>query len=68
VSFLTTPQVDALLTLRQHWDEREIVIVGATAVRYHLNREWRETRDLDLSIMTSVEGYADVLTNLPGWA
>ena len=68
VSFLTAHQASALRTLRETWDEDEIVIIGAAALRYHLGHEWRETHDLDLSIATSVERHAAVLADLPGWA
>jgi len=68
VSFLTEYQAGALRTLRETWGEDDIVIIGAAALRYHLGKAWRETDDLDLSIATSVAGYAAVLAGLQGWA
>ena len=67
MNFLTNHQCDALRTLRETWAADEILIVGAAALRYQLGYEWRETHDLDLAIVTSIESHVVVLANLPGW-
>jgi len=64
---LAPDQVVVLRDLRRVWPEDKFVVIGATAVGFHLDFCWRTTRDLDLSIAADIEECQEALENRPGW-
>lgn len=63
----TSDQVQALRDLAALWGRDSIVLVGASALACSIDMNWRETRDLDVSVAISIDEYPGGLRDLPGW-
>lgn len=66
-SHFTSDQVQALRDLDTLWGRESIVLVGASALGCSIDMNWRETRDLDISVAITIDDYPGGLSDLPGW-
>ncbi len=64
----SSDQVRALRDLDALWGPDSMVLVGATALACSIEMNWRETRDLDISVAMSIDDYPGGLSDLEGWA
>lgn len=55
-----------LTALGSVWGPDRFIVIGASAVAYHIGLTWRGTLDLDLSVAAGIEKYATDLEGL-GW-
>jgi predicted nucleotidyltransferase len=65
---LTPDYARALVEVGSLWASGEAVLIGASALLLRLDTEWRTTRDLDLVVVSSVEGLDDAFARLSGWS
>ena len=65
---LSSAQIAALRELRSIWPEEKLVIIGATALAFFIEMDWRETRDLDLTISVGMAGLPGELASRSDWA
>jgi len=65
---LSEPQLETLRDLAACWGTGRFVLIGAQALGCFLELDWRETQDIDVTVMTSVSEYPAGLEALPGWA
>jgi predicted nucleotidyltransferase len=65
---LSEPQLETLRDLRACWGTGRFVLIGAQALGCFLHLGWRETQDIDVTVMTSVSEYPAGLDALPGWS
>ena len=54
---LTETQVTAVRELAQAWPDRKLVIIGATALGFYLDMQWRKTADVDLAIAIELDEF-----------
>lgn len=59
---LTAEQLDAVRALRAIWPRTRMALVGAAALAFHIDMNWRNTADLDLAIAVS---QSDLETSQP---
>ena len=55
----TPEQENALRTLKRVWATEKFVLIGASAISYLLGLEWHQTKDLDLILAVSINGYPE---------
>jgi predicted nucleotidyltransferase len=65
---LSSAQIAALRELRSIWPEEKLVIIGATALAFFIEMDWRETRDLDLTISVGMSAFPGELASRSDWA
>ena len=63
---LSPAQIAALVEVSQIWPGLQIVIIGATALGFHVEMRWRQTADLDLVIAVGVDDL-QAIAQRPGW-
>ena len=64
---LTSKQIKALRDLEQVWPDRNVVIIGATALGFYYDMTWRQTADVDLILAVEFKEFPGPLANLQGW-
>ncbi len=64
---LTDDQLGAIRALRQLWPVKRLVLIGASALGFHLEMRWRKTNDLDVAVAVEVDDIERAMTSLPGW-
>lgn len=64
---LTVEQVETLRDLARCWGREGFVLIGARAIGCFVPLSWRETEDLDVTVMTSLADYPAGLDDLPEW-
>lgn len=64
---LSEPQLETLRDLAACWGTGRFVLIGAQALGCFLELGWRETQDIDVTVMTSVSEYPAGLEVVPGW-
>jgi len=63
---LSPAQIAALVEVAQIWAGCQIVIVGATALGFHVEMRWRQTADVDLVVAVGVDDL-QAIAQRPGW-
>jgi len=63
---LSSAQRDALKVLVDLWVDRDVVLVGAMALGFHVAMD-RGTEDLDLVVSLSIDDFPGGLAGLAGW-
>jgi len=58
--------VTAVRELAQAWPDRKLVIIGATALGFYLDMQWRKTADVDLAIAIELDEFPGPLEQY-GW-
>jgi predicted nucleotidyltransferase len=64
---LTPAQISALRELGEVWPGRDVVIIGATALGFYYDMEWRKTADVDLVVAVEIDEFPGRLAERPGW-
>jgi predicted nucleotidyltransferase len=64
----TADQVSALQTLIRIWSVNRFVLIGASAMRWHIGERSRTTQDIDLILGVSLQRYPAGLQTEPGWS
>ena len=64
----TADQVRALQTLVRIWSIERFVLIGASAMRWHMGERSRATHDIDLILRVSLDRYPAGLETEPGWS
>ena len=64
---LTPPQISALRELGEVWPGRDMVIIGATALGFYYDKDWRKTADVDLVVAVEIDEFPGRLVERPGW-
>lgn len=64
---LTETQIAAILELTQVWPDRKIVIIGATALGFYFDMQWRKTSDVDLVLAVELDEFPGPLLTQNGW-
>lgn len=62
---LSAAELSALATRRAAYPDAAIALIGAVALRFHMDMTWRNTADIDLVIAISAEQID--ASRLPGW-
>ncbi len=63
---LMESQLAAIREVQQLWPEAKVVIIGATALGFHLEMSWRRTADVDLAVALTVDALP-ALSRQRGW-
>lgn len=64
----TPEQLAALESLARIWKEKDFVLIGASALAWHLGPAGRQTQDLDIALAVDLAGYPAGLDRDPEWA
>ncbi len=64
---LADEQLETLRGLVACWGNGGFVLIGARALSCFVPLTWRQTEDLDVAVMMSLEEYPAGLEHLPGW-
>ncbi len=60
-------QVRSLEALADAWGTDRIVLVGASALRCHMEMTWRVTADVDITVAVDLEEFEYLLQRIAGW-
>ena len=60
-------QQEALRDLRRIWASDAVVMIGASALACFMDYTWHVTRDLDFSVVASVDELDALVASLDGW-
>jgi len=61
-------QVSALRTLGRIWSTERFVLIGASALRFLMGSQLRETHDLDLALAVTLDGYRAGIEKESEWS
>lgn len=64
---LTETQVAAVRDLSQAWPNRKVVIIGATALGFYFDMQWRKTADVDLALAIDLDEFPGPLVAQYRW-
>lgn len=67
MSTFTDHQVEALRTVLGIWPNERMAVVGAAALGCYMEMRWRQTYDLDVTVLLDSKEASNVLGKLPGW-
>ena len=67
MSLFTADQIVALRELSGAWSGVKFCLIGATALGFHLDRSWRSTDDIDLTLSVELDSFPGAIAHLPGW-
>lgn len=63
---LSPSQIAALREIAERLPGRATVIIGATALGFHVDMRWRQTADVDLALAIDAQELNQIAT-WPGW-
>lgn len=64
---LTPAQISALREVKEVWPDRASAVIGAAALGFYYEMDWRKTADVDLVVALEIDEFPGRLAARPGW-